>query len=144
MKVNHMDFAYPLTLTRDSNDTLLVTCTDLPEVTTFGVDKGDAVLRGVDAIEEAIAARISARDDVPLPSKARGKPVAVLPPQTVATVLLYLAMKEKGVRKADLARKLAVHGPQIDRLLDLRHSSAIKSFQVAFAALDKRLVVSVE
>jgi len=138
------EFAYPLTLTPDSNGTLLVTCADLPEVTTYGADESEAVLRGIDAIEEAIAARISAREDIPLPSRARKKRLAMLPPQTVATVLLYLTMREQGVRKADLARKLSLHGPQIDRLLDLRHSSAIKSYQAAFAALDKRMVISVE
>lgn len=138
------EFAYPLTLTPDSNGTLLVTCADLPEVTTYGADESEAVLRGIDAIEEAIAARISAREDIPHPSKARKKRLAMLPPQTVATVLLYLTMREQGVRKADLARKLSLHGPQIDRLLDLRHSSAIKSYQAAFAALDKRMVIGVE
>ncbi len=137
-------FAYPLTLTPDSNGTLLVSCADMPEVTTYGADESEAVLRGIDAIEEAIAARISAREDIPLPSRTRKKRLAMLPPQTVATVLLYLTMREQGVRKADLARKLSLHGPQIDRLLDLRHSSAIKSYQAAFAALDKRMVIGVE
>ncbi len=138
------EFAYPLTLSQDSNDTLLVTCADLPEVTTYGADESEAVLRGVDAIEEALAARISGREDIPLPSRARSRPLAVMAPQTVATVLLYLAMRDQGVRKADLARKLSAHGPQVDRLLDLRHSSAIRSYQAAFAALDKRRVIGVE
>jgi hypothetical protein len=41
---------YAIKLTRDDNDTLLVTCPDLPELTTFGVDVTDAIERAKDAI----------------------------------------------------------------------------------------------
>jgi hypothetical protein len=36
---------YPIELTPDDNGTLLVTCPDLPEVTSFGVDEADAIAR---------------------------------------------------------------------------------------------------
>ena len=49
-------WAYPIELTKDSNGTFLVTCRDWPEVTTFGVDRGDASKRALDAIEEALGA----------------------------------------------------------------------------------------
>ena len=42
---------YPVVLTPDDNDTLLVTCPALPEVTTFGEDKADALRHAVDALE---------------------------------------------------------------------------------------------
>lgn len=48
-----------LTLTPDDNGTLLVTCPALPEVTTFGATRADAIANAVDAIEEALAARRS-------------------------------------------------------------------------------------
>jgi antitoxin HicB len=56
---------YPVTLTPDDNGTVLVTCADLPEVTTFGEDEEDAIARAADAIEEALAARIAGREDIP-------------------------------------------------------------------------------
>ena len=49
---------YTIKLTNDDNGTLLVTCPALPEVTTFGTDRLDAFNHAVDAIEEALAARI--------------------------------------------------------------------------------------
>ena len=135
---------YPLVLTADDNGTLLVTCPDLPEVTTFGADRDDALAHAADAIEEAIAARIAARQDVPLP-KARRRGMAVaLPTQVVLKVLLYRAMRDARLSKAALARRLGVHGPQVDRLLDLNHASRLDQMEAALAALGQRIVVDVE
>jgi antitoxin HicB len=53
-------------------------------------------------------------------------------------------MREAGVRKADLARRLGWHGPQIDRLLDLNHASRLDQIEAALAVLGKRLSVAVD
>ena len=133
--------AYPVDLERDTNGTLLVTFPEFAEAVTFGEDESDAVLRAVDALETVLAARMDDREDIPLPSPAAGRPCAVLPALTAAKVLLYRAMREAGVRKADLARRLGWHGAQIDRLLDLNHASRLDQIEAAFAALGKRLTV---
>ena len=91
------------------------------------------------ALETVLAARIDDREDIPLPSPAAGRPCAVLPVLTAAKVLLYRAMREAGVRKADLARRLGWHGPQMDRLLDLNHASRLDQIEAALAALGTRL-----
>lgn len=134
---------YPVELEPDDNGTLLATCPDLPEVVTFGEDRADAVLRATDAILTMLAARIDDRENIPMPSPAEGRPVAWLPTQAVAKVALYLAMRAGGVSKADMARRLGWHGPQVDRLLDLGHASRLDQVDQAFAALGKRLVVDV-
>ncbi|EPR32328.1 putative protein family UPF0150 [Alkalidesulfovibrio alkalitolerans DSM 16529] len=131
--------AYPIELTPDDNGTLLVTCPDLPEVVTFGEDEADALMRAVSAVEEALAARIAMRDEIPLPSPPAGRPVAALPALTALKTALYQAMRESGTRKADLARRLSAHGPQVDRLLDLRHASRLDQIEAAFRALGKRI-----
>jgi antitoxin HicB len=41
----------------DDNGTYMATCPQLPEVTTFGVDRLDAAMHCHDAIYEALAAR---------------------------------------------------------------------------------------
>jgi len=61
---------YVIKLTNDDNGTLLVTCPALPEVTTFGANRLDAFNHAVDAIEEALAARISRGQEIP-PAPAR-------------------------------------------------------------------------
>jgi antitoxin HicB len=59
---------YPITLTPDDNQTIMATCADLPEVTTFGNDETEAMSRAADAIAEAIAARKAAGLPIPQPS----------------------------------------------------------------------------
>lgn len=78
--------AYPIEL-EDDDGILLATSRDFPELTTFGTGREDALARAVDALEEAIAARIHNGRDIPLPS--RGREVAVLPTLTAVTVMLY-------------------------------------------------------
>jgi mRNA interferase HicA len=52
---------YRIKLTPDDNDTLLVTCSALPEVKT----REDANAKAIAAIEEALAARISRGQEIP-------------------------------------------------------------------------------
>lgn len=47
-------------------DRFLVTCPALPEVTTFGEDWADAMKRGRNAVEEALAARMYEDQDIPI------------------------------------------------------------------------------
>jgi antitoxin HicB len=138
---------YTVILTPDDNGTVLVTCPDLPEVTTFGEDVEGALRRASDAIEEALAARISRREEIPAPSgasKQRHRRLVRLPPLTVAKVELYRAARSQGVSKAELARRLGWHGPQVDRLFDLNHRSTIEHIQQALRAVGKRLEISIE
>lgn len=125
--------SYPVKLTPDDNDTVLVSAPDFPELTTFGEDEEDALWHAVDALEEAIAARMQTREDVPEPSRGRRR--VALPTQTALKVLLYQAMRCKRVRKAELARRLHWHAPQVDRLLDLRHASRLDQIDAAANAL---------
>jgi antitoxin HicB len=136
-----MMLSYPIKLIPDDNDTLLATSPDFPELTTFGDDQDDALMHAMDALEEAIASRIADREDIPRPS--RGKLRVTLPTQTAMKVLLYQAMAEQGLKKSDLARRLAWHSPQVDRLFDLRHASRVDQMDAAFAAIGRRLEVGV-
>ena len=54
---------------------------------------------------------------------------------------IYQAMREQGLRKADLARRLTWHAPQIDRLFDLKHASRVDQMDAAFAAIGRRLEI---
>ncbi len=53
-------------------------------------------------------------------------------------------MRAADVGKAELARRLNCHLPQIDRLLDLAHASRLDQLEQAFAALGKRLEVAIQ
>lgn len=135
---------FSINLTRDDNGTFLVTCPDLPEVTTFGEDEEDAKLRALDAIEEAVAGRIADREEIPAPSPAGGRVEVTLPVLVALKVHLHQLMVASGVRKADLARKLDVHAPQVDRLLNIRHASRLDQMEAAFRVLGHRIDLHVE
>ena len=136
--------SYRVTLTPDSNGTILVQSPDFPEIVTFGDEEPDALSYAIGAFEEAIAARISDREEIPLPSKGEpNDPQVTLPMQAAVKVLLYQAMWKDGVRKAELARRMSLHRQEIDRLLDLNHATSLARIEQAFSVLGKRLEVTV-
>jgi antitoxin HicB len=135
--------SYPVTLTPDTNGTLLVTFPDIPEATSVGDDEDEALLNALDALETALEIYFDERRPIPLPSKARkGQLVVTLPALVTSKVMLWNEMMSQNVRKAELARRLKVHMPQIDRLFDLKHSSKIEFVEQAAQALGKKLAVS--
>ena len=131
--------AYPLILEADEG-TLLVTSPDFPELTTFGEDREEALARAVDALEEAIAARMHSRLDIPPPS--RGAVYATVPTLTTVKLMLYQGMRDRGIGKAELARRLGWHLPQVDRVLNVQHSSRLEQMDAALGAIGLRLDVS--
>lgn len=130
---------YPVQL-EDDDGSILVTAPDFPELATFGEDRDDALMRAVDALEEAIAARMHDGQDIPDPSP--GEVCVVLPTLTAVKVTLYGTMRSQGVGKAELARRLGWHMPQVDRVLDLQHHSRMDQMDAALGAVGTRLRVT--
>jgi antitoxin HicB len=127
----------------------LATFPDLPEAITSGDTHAEALVNAVDCLEEALAARIKAREDLPAPGPARvgvGAPRPLIAPGSLiaSKAALYLALRESGLRPAELARRAGIDRAAVNRLLDPAHATKPAQFDAAFAALGKRLVVSVE
>ncbi len=137
-------FDYPVTLTPDDGS-VLVTFADVPEAITFGADEQEALMQAVDALESGLSFYVDARQPLPVPSKAKRGQKTVRPSAMECAKLgVYQAMTDQGIRKAELARRLGWHMPQVDRLFDLRHASKFEQIETAAAVLGKRLVLSVE
>jgi antitoxin HicB len=137
-------FDYPVTLTPDDG-TVLVTFADVPEAITFGTDEQEALLQAVDALESGLSFYLDARQPLPVPSKAKRGQKTVRPSALECAKLgIYQAMTDQGIRKAELARRLGWHMPQVDRLFDLRHASKFEQIELAAAVLGKRLVLNIE
>lgn len=133
---------YPVTLTRDDNDTYLLTFPDVPDAVTFGETKDEAIARAADALLTVIDAYMKDRRDIPQPSARAGTSVE-LPALETAKIELYRAMRASDVGKAELARRLDWHLPQVDRVLNVRHGSQLDQLEAAFSALGKKFVVTV-
>jgi len=130
--------AYRIDLAPDDNGTLLVTCPDLPEVTSFGEDEDEARRNAVDAVEEALAARIAYKQPIPSPTR-KGSLAIALPALTAAKVSLYVLTREQRVSRADLSRRLGWKREQVDRLFRLDHASRLDQLEAAFAVLNRRI-----
>ena len=136
-------FDYPVTLTPDG-DTVLVTFKDIPEAITFGVNKDEALLHAIDALETGLSFFVDARKQLPVASKPKRGQKTVRPSALESAKLgVYQAMTEQGIRKAELARRLGWHTPQVDRLFDLRHASRLDQIEAAARVLGRQLEVRV-
>ncbi len=133
---------YPVEFEEDDG-VVIASAPDLPGTHDCGASREEAVerLRGVALA--IIQSLIDDREDVPDPSPAEGRPVLILPSQAWTKVLLYRALREKGWRKADLARALRLDQKAVDRLLSVPHASRWDQMDSAFAALGKTFVPNV-
>ena len=132
---------YPVRLTPDDGQ-FTVTFPDVPEAVTFGETRDEALQRAPDALLTVFDAFMKDRRDIPAPSRATGDAIE-LPTLESAKIELYRAMRSGKIGKAELARRLRWHMPQVDRVLKVRHGSQLDQMEAAFAALGKRLVISI-
>lgn len=138
-------FQYPVLLTAAMEGGFVVTCRDLPQLITQGDDKPDALEQAADAMDEVFAAYIAGALTLPEPSKARRGEYQVSPPaETVAKAALYVAMREAGISKTDLARQLGVDEKEVRRLLDPHYGSKLPRIAQAIRLLGQRLVIGLE
>lgn len=135
---------YPVILEAQPEGGYVVTFPDVPEAITQGEDKQEALLYAVDALETALSFYVEARRPLPVPSKPKRGQRTVRPSALEGAKLgVYQAMTEQGIKKAELARRLGWHMPQVDRLFDLRHASRLDQIEAAARVLGRHLEVHV-
>ncbi len=134
---------YPVQLEK-AKDGITVTFPDMPYGVTCGESKEIALLNAVDCLEEIIASLMSDRKSIPSPSFARGRQTIILSPMFSAKVLIYKAMLQENISKAELARRLDWKYPQVDRLFDTHHTSHMSQLIAAAEVLNKKIVIGLE
>jgi antitoxin HicB len=134
---------YPIKLSKDTNGTILVDVPAIPEAHTFGEDRDEAIARAADAIETALMGYIEDRREIPVPKTPAGRDFATIPALSEAKLALYAAMRANKIGKAEMARRLNCHLPQVDRLLDLRHASRFDQLEAAFRVFGKQLSIEI-
>jgi len=137
-------FDYPVVLQAQPEGGFVVTFPDVPEAITQGEDEDEALLYAVDALATGLSFYVDARKPLPVASKAKRGQRTVRPSALKGAKLgVYQAMTEQGIKKAELARRLGWHMPQVDRLYDLRHASRLDQIEAAARVLGRRLEVRV-
>lgn len=138
-------FEYAVGLTPSSEGGFVVSCRDLPQLITQGDDLEHALSEAADAMDEVFAAYVQGGVAFPSPSRVRKNEYVVSPPaETVAKAALFVAMREAGISKVQLAKRLGVDEKEVRRLLDPHYGSKLPRIAQAISVLGRRLVIGLE
>jgi antitoxin HicB len=140
-----LQFTYPVKLTADRKDGgFVVTCRDLPEAITQGDSVEEALSEAEGALQAAIEGRIEDGMDIPVPSQPRrGERLVATPITTALKAAVSMAMRDDGISKAELARRMHVNEKEARRMLDPGHPTKVPALERALAALGRRAVIAV-
>jgi antitoxin HicB len=136
---------YPAKFTPDrKTGGYVVTFPDVPEAITEGDTMEEAAAMAAEALELALTFYTEQWKDLPEPGeRKRGMRLVKVPALSEAKFRLYSLLRELGVKKVELARRLNWAPSQVDRLLDIRHASKLAQLEAAFAVLGKAISVEV-
>jgi len=138
-------FTYPVKLTRDRKDGgYVATFRDIPEAITQGDNLEHALSEAEGALQAAIETRIEDSLDIPAPSRENSRERMVSTPVTTALkAAVYLSMREQGVSKSELARRMQVHEKEARRMLDPHHQTKVTALERALAVLGRRAEIAI-
>ena len=138
-------FVYPALLTADEKDGgFVVIFRDLPEAITQGNSFEEALNEAADCLKEAIALRIDDKLEIPQPSPPENQEYLVaVPAQTALKAAIYLAIREKGMSKVQLAATLNIHEKEVRRILDPHHATKLSTMERTLAALGQRIELQI-
>ena len=139
-----MIYAYPCQLIPDEGEGLVATFPDVPEAITGGSDLPETLMMAEDALATALAGYVHNGWDIPAPSEAADDQVLLPVPTVVAAKLaLYTAMREKGITKVELSRRLGVSESAVRKLTNPDHRSHVSQVQKALREVGRKLNVEV-
>ncbi|GHU31196.1 hypothetical protein AGMMS50256_19310 [Betaproteobacteria bacterium] len=132
---------YPIELIPDKeNGGFLVEFPDFSFVHTVGDTLEEALSEASDALESGLQIFFEERRPVPAPSRPkRGQHTVALPALVVAKVLLHNEMLSQGVKKAELARRMNMAPPNVERIFRLKNKTRIETVEAALSCLGKHI-----
>jgi len=137
-------YHYPITVHHE-NDHYWSSCFDLPEAHSAGDTLDELLHNAPHGIALALSIHVDQGRAIPQASRPHpGQVVIHLPAQVVAKAALWNALCQRGLRVADLARRLNLSHPVARRLVDFEHNSKLEQVEAALAALGQRLEMRVE
>jgi antitoxin HicB len=124
---------------------IVVSFPDVPEAITEGRDLADARRQAEEALGLALLSYPPRGLPLPKPKARSGNLVAIaVEPEIAAKLAVLEAMREAGISKSELARRLGKDEKEVRRILDPLHSTKLSTLAETLRALDRRMVVGVE
>ncbi len=136
-----MIIVYPYTIESQPEGSLLVQFVDLEEAFTEADTEEQAAFNAAEVLTGVLAQRLDDGADIPQPSPAQGRPVAMPDASVQAALLLHFA--RQGHSLAELARAMGTSWPAAQRLMKPGNPT-LRQIERAAAALGKRLVLGLE
>jgi len=136
-----MNIAYPYTVEPQPEGGYLVQFVDLEEAFTEGDTPEQAAFHAAEVLTGVLAVRLKRGEDIPPPSPAEGRPLAV--PDAPVQAALLVRFAQQGKSLSELARAMGTSWPAAQRLTRPGNPT-IRQLERAAAALGKRLVLSLE
>ena len=133
------EFVYPARYTADKKDGgFVVTFRDIPEAITQSESHAECLAQAAGALQAALEGRIMSSLDIPKASKAkRGEHLVAVPVQSALKAALYLEMRQKGISRVELARRLRIDEKEARRMLDPHHATKADRLEKALAVLGR-------
>lgn len=133
---------YPATFTEEDGG-FVVTFRDIPEAITQGDDEAEALTMAKDVLVSAMEVYFDEKRQVPAPSAPQpGDRLIALPASIAVKVLLLNEMLAQQVAPSELARRMDTTRQEINRLIDLGHTSRIDRIEDAMSALGTELAIT--
>lgn len=137
-------FSYPFRLEPNGEGGYMASFRDVPEALTEAQTIAELKDMALDALVTAIEFYIEDRRKLPEPSTPLdGEMVVTLPPSVVSKVLLLNAMVDSRIRPSELAKLMGITRQEVNRIIDLHHTTKIDTVGKALQAMGKRLELSI-
>jgi antitoxin HicB len=138
-------FVYGARFEPGAKGCIVVSFPDVPEAITQGRDSADARAQAEEALGLALLSYPQRGLPLPKPKSRGGGLVAIaVEPEIAAKLAVVEALREAGISKSELARRLGKDEKEVRRILDPLHSTKLATLAETLRALDRRLVVGVE
>lgn len=134
---------YPALIEPDGTG-FMVSFRDIPEALSGAPTVEETRAMAADALLTAMDFYFEDKRPVPAPSKAKkGEVLVALPASVSAKILLLNEMIAQKVTASELARRLNTRPQDVNRIVDLGHTTKIDTIAEALEALGKQLELRV-
>lgn len=133
---------YPVFIEKDS-DGFLARFPDIPEALSGGETYEEALAEAQGALVTAFEFYFEDQRPVPMPSPVNNGVAVDVPLSIWAKVMVLNTMLAEHVTQSELARRMGTRKQEVQRIINLDHSTKIDTLASAMQAMGKRLRIDV-